>query len=124
MLRRIALAAITAAVLAGCSLIDDLSRGDPIVEMEVWNQTLDDVALVDDDGRIINVPACGHADAALLRVDRVEIRMDAGRISSFASRGIRGPQFLVVVANGFDSFPTNQRPAALPPCAGHPTVVP
>jgi hypothetical protein len=124
MLRRTALLALGSIVLAGCTAIDGLFRGDPIRQMEVWNQTLDDVFLIDDDGRLISVPACGHAAAAPLAVDRVDLRTDAGRISTFASRGIPGSQYLVVVAAQGESFPTNQRPVALPPCAGHPTVVP
>jgi hypothetical protein len=124
MLRRTALLALGSIVLAGCAAIEGLVQGDPIVLMEVWNQTLDDVFLIDDDGRLISVPACGHAEAALLRVDRVELRTDGGRISTFGSRGVRGSQFLIVVAAQGESFPSNQRPVALPPCAGHPTVVP
>ena len=83
MLRRLALAALASIVLAGCAAIEGLVQGDPVVLMEVWNQTLDDVFLMDDDGRLINVPACGHAAAAPLAVKRVELRTDAGRITTF-----------------------------------------
>jgi len=82
------------------------------------------VFLVDAENRLISVPACGHAEAAPMAADMVEIRMDAGRISTFGSRGTGSPQYLVVVAAPGESFPSNQRPAALPACAGHPSVVP
>jgi hypothetical protein len=117
--------ALAVATLTGCGEI--ASFFEPrrtVVDFEVWNRTLDDVWLQDGEGRMITVPACGHADAAPLAVADIELRMDAGLISSFAIVGKPGPlQYMVVVADGeFD--PGNDPPAVLPPCAGHPNVMP
>jgi hypothetical protein len=122
---RLALLAVVVAVTSACTVLNPPAPTDPpIVQLEAWNRTLDDVFLVDGDGRLISIPACGHAEPAPLAVASVELRMDAGRISTFASRGVGNPQYLVVVAGGAPSIPMKVRPVALPACAGHPTVVP
>jgi hypothetical protein len=119
------LLALAAVLLVGCGFVDWSTATDPpIVQVEAWNRTLDDVFLVDADGRLISIPACGHAEAAPLAVANAELRMDAGRISTLASRGVGNPQYLVVVAGPGASVPSKQRPVSLPACAGHPTVVP
>ena len=124
--RRTLLSLATAALLLqGCSLLGRVDlHGPAIVRLEVWNQTLDDVFLVDPAGRLISAPACGHAEPAQIDVSRVELRIDGGRITTFGSAGMGGPQYLVVVAAEGESFPTEARPVRLPPCAGHPIAVP
>jgi hypothetical protein len=125
LLHRSPLLAIAVVLLAGCGSFDRSAATDPpIVQVEAWNRTLDDVFLVDGDGRLISIPACGHAEAAPLAVGNAELRMDAGRISTLASRGVGNPQYLVVVANPGASVPSKQRPVSLPACFGHPAVVP
>jgi hypothetical protein len=117
--------AAAAVLLQACSMLGQMDvRGPAIVQLEVWNRTLDDVFLLDPSGRLINVPACGHAAPAALDVSLVELRTDGGRISTFANSGSPSPQYLIVVFAQGESFPTNQRPVALPPCFGHPIVVP
>jgi hypothetical protein len=110
--------------LSACSMLTRVPTVPAIVQLEVWNRTLDDVFLVDDQGSLISVPACGHAESAPLSVTKVELRMDAGLITTFGSSGTADPQYLVVVAAAREAFPSTRRPVALPACAGHPTVVP
>jgi hypothetical protein len=118
------LLALAVVLLSGCGFVDWSTATDPpIVQVEAWNRTLDDVWLVDGDGRLISIPACGHAEAAPLAVASAELRMDAGRISTLAS-GVGNPQYLIVVAGPAASVPSKQRPVSLPACFGHPTFVP
>jgi hypothetical protein len=102
-------------------MLDTLTpKQAPVVaQMEVWNRTLDDAFLIDPDGRLINVPACGHAGPAPLRVDNAELRIDAGQIASFGNPGAGARQYLVIVSTGGDVISSNERPVALPICVGH-----
>jgi hypothetical protein len=115
-------------LLAGCSSIDDFLRDldPPIVRLEVWNRTLDDVTLTDADGRRLEVHACDRAEAAAFRVDMVRVHTKVGYVFGFGSGGLEpgGRQFMVVVAADGESFPTAEAPLVIPPCAGHPNAQP
>ena len=117
-------------ILAGCGPIDSMLRppdAPAVVRFEVWNRTLDPVFLLDADDRVLSVDACGHAVAEQLRVNKVDVRMDAGIVFSFSGASVAptgAPQYLVVVAAVGESVPSAQRPVGLPACHGHPNVLP
>lgn len=120
--------ALVALALAGCSSIDGFLRdlNPPIVRFEVWNRTLDEVTLTDANGTRLEVPACGYAEAAAFRVDRVRVHTRVGYVNGFGSGGLEPPgrQFMVLVAADGESFPTAEAPLEIPPCAGHPNAQP
>ena len=116
-----------AAVLAGCNVLR-VPEVPVIVRLEVWNRTLDPMFLLDPDGRVLSVDACGDAVADQFRVNDVTVRTDAGYVFGFGSAGSgafgSAAQYLVLVAADGESFPTNDRPVALPACQGHPHFQP
>lgn len=120
--------AVLVFVVAGCSSVEGFLRDlqSPFVRFEVWNRTLDEVTLTDSEGTRLVVPACDHAVAESLKVDRVRIHTQVGYVSGFGSRGLEptGRQFLVLVAAPGESFPTAVEPLAIPPCVGHPDAQP
>ena len=117
-----------AVTLAGCSAVDGLLRQaeSSVVRFEVWNRTLDDVVLTDAAGQELNVLACDTALAVSFDVEVVRIHTDVGYVSGFGSKGVgsTGRQFLVLVAEPGESFPTPDRPVVLPVCEGHPDAQP
>jgi hypothetical protein len=112
---------VLGALVAGCGIVGELSS--PIVPLEVWNTTHEPIFLIDEAGRRIDVPACGHADAQLMDVSLVKVRTEVGYVYGF---GTRGPekQFLVFVAADGESDLTTIPPVAIPPCQGVPNAQP
>ena len=94
----------------------------PIAPIEAWNTTTVPIFLIDRDGRRLDVPACGHAEATELRMDRVEVRTEAGYIYGFGTQPDGARQYLVFVAADGASELTTIPPVAIPPCQGRPTV--
>lgn len=127
-LRAAFVAMVVAAAVAGCSAISDLANvpRPVLVPLEVWNRTLDPVFLLDEDGRRLDVPACGHAVAPEFLLNEVEIRTEEGFYFGTGTTGAgdtgRG-QRLVITATPGDSRAA-QDPLDLPPCEGHPKVQP
>jgi hypothetical protein len=114
--QRLARTCLAVLTLAGCGAID----GGRIVPLEVWNRTLEPIFVSDDDGRQIDVPACGHAGPKLLRMDVVMVHGKADRNGlGFHASADGAPQYLVfaVAPAGLDL--TTIRPIDLPPCEGH-----
>ncbi len=115
--------------LSGCTGLNALVHPpkDLVVQLEVWNRTLDPIFLLDQDGRRLDVPACGHAIATQFHVNKVEIRTEQGFYFGSGTTGAGDPghgQKMVVTATPGDSTPPGGDPAVLPPCEGHPEVQP
>ena len=97
------------------------------VQVEVWNRTLDPIYLLDQEGRRLDVPACGHAFAPTFRINEYEVWFEQGRYSR-GSVGGQGqpPEYRFLVLS------PRQEPVVLvastaplpelPPCEGHPSV--
>jgi hypothetical protein len=122
-------AAAVLLTLSGCTGINSWVNPpkDLVVRLEVWNRTLDPIFLVDQDGRRLDVPACGHAIAAQFHVNKVEVRTELGFYFGSGTTGAGDPghgQKMVVTASPGDSTPPGGDPAVLPPCEGHPEVQP
>jgi hypothetical protein len=109
--------------LSGCA-----SPSGIYVQVEVWNRTLDPIFLVDQDGKRLDVPACGHAVAPVFHVNEWEVRTEQGRITKNSEGGQGGhppnERYFIV---GRRLEPVVTLPASgplpdLPPCVGHPTV--
>lgn len=121
------LAALTLA-LSGCTSVSDLVNPPKpvIVQLEVWNRTLDPIFVVNQTGQRLDVPACGHAIAAQFQVNQVEVRTEQGFYfgSGTSGAGDAGrPQYMVITSTPGDSRDATD-PAALPPCEGHAAVQP
>ena len=110
-----------ASVLAACDVLGQL--GSTVVPLEVWNRTLDPVFLVDETGRRIDVPACGHAEAQSIDVDHVMVHTEVGYVYGFGTRG-PSSQYLVLVALDGESELTTSPPLSIPACQGHPNAQP
>lgn len=111
--------------LSGCGSINGSL---PIYkQVEVWNRTLDHIYLLDQDGKRLDVPACGNAAAAGFRVNEWAIWTEQGRYIARQEGGQGGPpNERIFVLSPRDS-PIMDVPASgplpeLPPCEGHPTV--
>ena len=119
--------ALAMSVLGGCSAIGGVLRTPQAhsVRFEVWNRTLDAVTLTDAAGRRLEVAACDHGVADVFRIDEVRVHTNVGYVWGFGAGGNDpAPQYLVIVAADGESFPTLERPAVRPPCAGHPNAQP
>jgi hypothetical protein len=126
-MRSLAVLTLAGSVLGGCSAIDGIVRTAQAhsVQFEVWNRTLDAVTLTDAAGRRLEVAACDRGVADAFRIDEVRVHTKVGYVWGFGSGGNDpGPQYLVIVAEDGESFPTLERPTVLPPCAGHPNAQP
>ena len=110
-----------ATALAGCGVLDELAS--TVVPLEVWNRTLDPMFLVDGEGRRIDVPGCGHADAQSMDVEHVWVHTDVGYVYGFGTHG-SASQYLVLVAADGESDLTTSPPLSVPPCQGHPNAQP
>ena len=115
--------------LAGCRELDLAGPPAPptIVRFEVWNRTELPVFFLDEDGRRLDVPACGTAVADAFRMDSVRVGAADGYIFGFGSSHFEPldpkPQYLVLVARSGESFPQLDPPTGpLPPCRGLPEV--
>jgi len=113
---------------SACTSVSDLvNQPKPvIVQLEVWNRTLDPIFLLDQNGQRLDVPACGHAIAAQFQVNQVEVRTEEGFYfgSGTSGAGDAGrPQSMVITSTPGDAREAVD-PAALPPCEGHPEVQP
>lgn len=122
-----ATAATLLLTLSGCTGINNFVNPpkDLVVQLEVWNRTLDPIFLVDQDGRRLDVPACGHAIAAQFHVNKIEVRTEQGFYFGSGTTGAGDPgrgQSMVVTATPGDSTQPGGDPAVLPPCEGHPEV--
>jgi hypothetical protein len=102
----------------------------PIYEpVEVWNRTLDPIYLLDQDGRRLDVAACGHATVARFRVNHYQVLTEGGLWFSgqVGGTGAPGRERWVIVTGPFDNLrsvePLDAEPS-LPPCLGHATVAP
>lgn len=121
--------AALALALGGCTSVNGLVNPPKpvIVQLEVWNRTLDPIFLVDQDGQRLDVPACGHAIATHFHVNQVEVRTEHGFYFGSGTSGAgdtgRG-QTMVITATPGDPMPDGRDPAVLPPCEGHPEVQP
>lgn len=115
--------------LCGCTSVNDVFNPPRalIVQLEVWNRTLDPIFLVDQDGRRLDVPACGHAIATQFHVNEIEVRTERGFYFGSGTSGAgdqgRG-QRMVITATPGDATRPGQDPSVLPPCVGHPEVQP
>lgn len=124
-----AVALAFAASVAGCGAIDELVNPPKpvLVQLEVWNRTLDPVFLLDQAGQRLDVPACGHAVAAQFLMNEVEIRTQEGLYFGTGTTGAgdsgRG-QRIVITSTPGDSHAAAEEPLVLPPCEGHPEVQP
>ena len=107
---------VVAALTAGC-----LPRVP--VPLEAWNRTTVPILLVDQDGRRLAVPACGHAGPLAMSLLRVDIQTARGFVSGFGTDAA-APQFLVVVAAPGGSELSEIRPQELPGCRGEPVAQP
>lgn len=126
---RSAAAAALLLTLSGCTSINSLVNPpkDLVVQLEVWNRTLDPIFLVDQDGERLDVPACGHAIATQFHVNEVEVRTEQGFYFGSGTTGAGDPgrgQRMVITATPGDATQPGQDPAVLPPCEGHPEVQP
>lgn len=121
-LRDLLLVSASALLLAGCDVVREIVGIEPIAPIEVWNTTTVPIFLVDQDGRRIDVPACGHAEPEELRLDAVEVRTEAGYIYGFGTQPDGAHQYLVFVAADGASDLTTIPPVAIPPCQGRPNV--
>jgi hypothetical protein len=122
MLRRVLFLCGAILALAGCDVAREVLQVQPIAPIEVWNTTTEPIFLIDDDGRRIDVPACGHAESRELRLDRVQVRTAAGYIYAFGTQPAGASQYLVFVAADGESDLTTVPPVAIPPCRGRPNV--
>jgi hypothetical protein len=97
-----------------------------VAELEVLNRFEEPIFLVSAEGERLDVPACGRATNPDFRVDRVEVRTEAGYIYAFGYGGAEADGqhlFLILWVGEEGGFPTiGQAPALLPPCGGHPPV--
>jgi hypothetical protein len=112
---------VVAAVVAAC--------GPPAgyAQVEVWNRTLSRIWLIDQDGKRLDVAACGYAITPAFRVNRYDVWSDAGHYFRTETGG-PGPyrnERLIVLSPSkgmslglapLDTFP------AMPRCEGHPTL--
>jgi len=94
-------------------------------ETEVWNRTLDPIYLVDQDGRRLDVPACGYAVAPLFRVNEYAVWSDAGRYfrNTVGGPGNPAAERLIVLSPRIEPsvhVPSSGLIPQLPPCEGHP----
>ena len=118
---------ILVVAIAGCGSIDGLVNPPKpvVVQLEVWNRTLDPVFLLDLDGRRLDVPACGHAVAAQFLMNEVEIRTEDGFYFGTGTSGVgdsgRGQRMVITAAPG-DSLAAANDQLVLPPCEGHPEI--
>jgi hypothetical protein len=117
-----------ALTVGACTAVNDLVNPPKpvVVELQVWNRTLDPIFLINQQGQRLDVPACGHAIAERFQVNRVEVRTEQGFYfgSGTTGAGDAGrPQSMVITSKPGDSRDAVD-PAALPPCEGHPEVQP
>jgi hypothetical protein len=115
--------------LPGCTGINTLVNPpkDLVVQLEVWNRTLDPIFLLDEDGRRLDVPACRHAIATTFHVNKIEVRTELGFYFGSGTTGAGDPghgQKMVITATPGDSTQPGGDPAVLPPREGHPEVQP
>src|SRR5690349_16287227 len=97
------------------------------LQVEVWNRTLDPIYLLDQDGKRLDVPACGNAVAPVFHVNDYAIWFEQGRYLGMSTGGSGGPpnERLIVMSARDDPIvyaPAFGPPPALPKCEGHPTV--
>lgn len=124
---RCAIAGTLLLALSACTGVNSLVNPpkDLVVQLEVWNRTLDPIFLVDQDGRRLDVPACGYALATQFHVNKVEVRTEQGFYFGSGTTGAGDPgrgQSMVVTATPGDSTQPGGDPTVLPPCEGHPEV--
>ena len=111
-------------VIAGCDVVDDLTRrsGEPTyARIEVWNRTIEPLFLEDQEGRRLDVPACGQAVAQQFEISGVRVRHEDGYVLGFGG-GTGRTQYLVLVARSDQVSREEFPPVALPACPGRPEV--
>jgi hypothetical protein len=97
------------------------------VQVEAWNRTLDPIFLLDQEGRRLDVPACGHAFAPTFRINEYGVWFEQGRYVGGAVGGQGGPpnERIFVLSSRQEPVvfvpPSGPLPE-LTPCEGHPTV--
>lgn len=97
------------------------------VQVEVWNRTLDPIYVLDQDGKRLDVPACGHAVAPIFRVNEYAVWSDAGRYfrSSVGGQGPNTAERFIVLSPRMEPsvhVAASDPLPKLPPCEGHPTL--
>jgi hypothetical protein len=117
-----------AIVVGGCTTVSELVNPPKpvVVQLQVWNRTLDPVFVVNQKGQRLDVPGCGHAIADRFEVNRVEVRTEHGFYFGAGTTGAGDagrPQSMIITATPGDSRDAADS-AALPPCEGHPQVQP
>jgi hypothetical protein len=114
--------------MSGCTSVSDLVNPPKpvIVQLQVWNRTLDPIFVVDQNGKRLDVPACGHAIGDQFQVNQLEVRTERGFYFGSGTSGAgdaNRPQVMVITSTPGDSRAAVD-PATLPPCEGHPEVQP
>src|SRR5207249_2331923 len=100
------------------------------VRLEVWNRTLDPVAVVDLQGKRVDVPACGFAIADVFRVNAFTVSTAAGVYQQLGEGGVvtepRERRLLVtsVLTERSRYFSASDPMPKLPTCVGHPSQAP
>ena len=118
-----ALPLLVAVAMAGCGLVER-----PImIQVEVWNRTLDPIWLIDQDGRRLDVPACGHAFAPTFRINEYGVWFEQGRYlaGGVGGQGVPPNERIFVLSPRQEAVvfvPASGPLPELPPCEGHPTV--
>lgn len=117
-------------LLSLCFASCGIRQPPPIdVRVEVWNQTLDPIFLVDQQGTRLDVAACGFAAIPSFRINAFQVFTDRGLWFSHEvhGSGLPAQRYIISATPGFlpdylAEVSAGEPAPSLPPCANHPVI--